>query len=40
MTVSFLDKSYWKISKVGESVARHRHSQPLEVEFVFDAFDD
>jgi len=27
-------------SKVGESVARHRHSQPLDVEFVFDSFDD
>jgi len=27
-------------SEVGESVARHMHSQPLKVEFVFDRFDD
>jgi len=26
--------------KVGESVARHGHSQPLSIQFVFDRFDD
>jgi len=27
-------------SELGKSVARHRHSQPSEVAFVFDSFDD